>query len=123
MAQPPSHEVGSDDAHEQRGQHLGDVAPEAKHAGNARPQGAADDAAGEGDEQREGTGATDAHAHVPGERRTDHQLSLLPDVHQAGPSADGRAKGDEEDGGRDTEGQTPSPGVADGAVEDDRVNA
>ena len=44
LAQPPAHQVGGDGAQQQRGQHLGHVAVVAQHAGDARPDRAADDA-------------------------------------------------------------------------------
>ena len=111
VAQSPAHQVGGDHAHQQRGQHLGHVAPEAQHTGDARPDGAADDAECQRDEQRQRSGPADAHTHVRGEHRADHELSLLADVHQAGATADGGAEGDEQDRCRDAKGEPPAPGL------------
>ena len=123
VAQTEAHHVGGHHAEEQRGEHLGNVAPEAQHTGDAGPDGTADHAERQRDQQRHRARPADARAQVGGEPGADHELALLADVHQAGAPADGGAQAHEQDGCRDPEREAPAARLADGAVEDDRVHA
>ncbi len=122
LAQTPAHQVGGHAAQQQRGEHLGHVAVEAQHPGDAGPNRAADHAAHHGDDQHEGSGPGEAHGDVRGEARAHHQLALLADVDQPGSTVDDRAEADEQDGCRHPERQPPTTGLADAAIEDRRVH-
>ena len=123
FAQTPAHQVGGHAAQQQGGEHLGHVAVEAQHPGDARPCRAAERCrTAIGDDQHEGAGPGEADGDVRGEARAHHQLALLADVDQPGPTVDDGAETDEQDRGRHPERETPATRFADAAVEDRGVH-